>query len=225
MPTFQQVQRDADNRKLIRKIQKAVAFLGRADVELPESLYQGGSLIDLKAEGWLPVGIVTPDGYSFAREPESEDIDGLGYASPVRSDTTRVARSVTFTPLESGRKHMYELRYGTDLSGVTQDATTGEIVFDEPDLPVDAEYKLLVLGSDGPADENWVMGKGYFSAKVSGTAEEVWGREGAVSSQITLNIFSGEESGVPVRHFIGGTGAVKHKDVLGFDTDAGGAEG
>ena len=216
MPTISEQIAAADERGLVRKIQRAMAFIAPTTVELPESLYSTGSLVDLKTSGFLPVGLVSPDGYSFSREIEKEDIDALGYASPVRSDVTRVPRSVTFTALEKGRRHMLELTYGTDLSAVTQDATTGEIVFDEPDLPVNAEYRLIVVGEDGPASENWVMGKGFFRVKLSGTAEEVWGREGAVSQQFTLDVFSDDEAGVPVRHYIGGTGAVAHKDVLGF---------
>lgn len=219
MTTVRQMMQENDSRSLVRKIQKAVAFLGKSDVDMPESLYEADGLIDLKAAGWLPVGMVSPDGYTFGREPESEDISALGYASPVRSDTTVVARSVAFTPLEHGRKHMFELQYGTDLSGITMDPQTGEVVFDEPDLPVDAEYKLIVIGADGPADNHWVLGKGYFSVKLQTTAEQVWGSEGTASNQITLNVFSGEESGVPVRHFMGGTGAIKHQDVLGFDSE------
>lgn len=220
MPTISEQIAAADERGLVRKIQRAMAFIAPTTVELPESLYSTGSLVDLKTSGFLPVGLVSPDGYSFSREIEKEDIDALGYASPVRSDVTRVPRSVTFTALEKGRKHMLELTYGTDLSAVTQDATTGEIVFDEPDLPVNAEYRLIVVGEDGPAAENWVMGKGFFRVKLSGTAEEVWGREGAVSQQFTLDVFSDDEAGVPVRHYIGGTGAVAHKDVLGFTQSA-----
>ena len=216
MPTISEQIAAADERGLVRKIQRAMAFIAPTTVELPESLYSTGSLVDLKTSGFLPVGLVSPDGYSFSREIEKEDVDALGYASPVRSDVTRVPRSVTFTALEKGRKHMLELTYGTDLSAVTQDAATGEVVFDEPDLPVNAEYRLIVVGEDGPAAENWVMGKGFFRVKLSGTAEEVWGREGAVSQQFTLDVFSDDEAGVPVRHYIGGTGAVAHKDVLGF---------
>ena len=220
MPTISEQIADADERGLVRKIQRAMAFIAPTTVELPESLYATGSLVDLKTSGFLPVGLVSPDGYSFSREIEKEDIDALGYASPVRSDVTRVPRSVTFTALEKGRKHMLELTYGTDLSAVTQDAATGEVVFDEPDLPVNAEYRLIVVGEDGPASENWVMGKGFFRVKLSGTAEEVWGREGAVSQQFTLDVFSDDEAGVPVRHYIGGTGAVAHKDVMGFSAAA-----
>lgn len=216
MPTFDTLRMENDNRGLIRKVQKAIAVLAPKTVPLPESLYAGGSLIDLKVLGWLPVGIVSPDGYSFGREVESEDIDALGYASPVRSDTTKVPRSVSFTPLERGRRHMLELTYGTDLSAVTQDQSTGEVVFDEPDLPVDAEYRLLIIGSDGPASENWILGKGYGTVKLAGGGAETWGQEGAVSSEVMLKIFTDDAIGTPVRHYMGGTGALAYKDVLGF---------
>ncbi|MCU1566544.1 MAG: ArV2 [Pseudarthrobacter sp.] len=216
MPTFATQMAAADERALIRKIQRAIGFLAPTTVELPTTLYSAGSLIDLKTAGFLPVGMISPDGWSFGRDIEKEDVDALGYASPVRSDTTRVARSVSFTPLEKGRRHLLELQLGMDLSGVTQNPTTGEIVMDEPDLPVNGEYRLLVLGDDGPATENWILGKGFGSVKLASTAEEVWGREGTASSQITLDISTDDEIGTPVRHFIAGTGAVKYKDVLGF---------
>ena len=81
-------------------------------MDLPETLFTGpGQLVDLKAAGYLPLGIVTPDGYEFEREVETEDIDGLGYASPVRTDITRVPRSITTTLIETGRKHVNELIY------------------------------------------------------------------------------------------------------------------
>lgn len=220
MPSFQTIQQESDNRNLVRKIQRAIGFIAPLTVELPESITGEDSLpIDLKAAGFLPIGLVTPDGWSFGREVEAEDISALGYSSPVRSDTTTVARSVTVTPLESGKKHLLELKYGTDLSSVTQGAN-GEVVVDEPDLPIDAEYRLLVIGSDGPASENWIMGKGFGRVKLTGTGGETWGQEGAVSEEFTFNIFTDDEIGVPVRHYFGGTGAKAHKDVLGF-TQAG----
>ncbi|QAY16067.1 major tail protein [Arthrobacter phage Elesar] len=215
MPTFATIQADADERSLVRKVQKAVAFVAPMSVELPEALTGADSLpIDIKTAGFLPVGLVSPDGYNFGREVEKEDIDALGYASPIRSDVTRVPRSVSFTVLEKGRKHMLELIYGTSLTGVTQ-RLNGELIIDEPDLPVDAEWRLLVVGSDGPAANNWLLGRGYGAVKLSATGEEVWGREGAVSQQLTFDVFTDDEVGVPVRHYFGGTGA-KASTVLGF---------
>ena len=217
MTTFAELQNQSDQRKLVRKIQKAVALIAPRDVELPETLFTGpGQLVDLKAAGWLPLGIVTPDGYEFEREVETEDIDGLGYASPVRTDITRVPRSITTTLIETGRKHVNELIYGTDLSTVTQDPQTGEVVFDEPDMPANREYRLLLLGQDGPADEEWVLGKGYGTVSLTAGGGATWGQEGAVGSEVTLKVYSDDEIGTPVRHYLGGTGARKYKDVLGY---------
>lgn len=63
-------------------------------------------------------------------------------------------------------------------------------------------------------------GKGYGAVKLSGSGNETWGGEGAVSSEMTLDVFTDEEIGTPVRHYMGGTGALKHKDVLGFTAGA-----
>lgn len=217
MPTFDTIRQGADERALIRKIQKAVAFLAPATVALPVTLFgAGGTLIDLKALGWLPVGMVTPDGYEFGRDISKEDVTALGYASAVRSDITEVVRSVTMTPLETGRKHMQELTLGTDLTAVTQNVTTGEIVIDEPDLPAGQDYRLLIIGSDGPAADNWILGRGYGVVKLSSTDSQKWGTGDPVSQPLTFDVFSDTATGVPVKHYIGGTGAVKHKTVLGF---------
>ena len=221
MPTFATIQQDADDRNLIRKIQKAVAFIAPTSVDLPETLFAaGGDLVDLKTAGFLPIGMVTPDGYEFGRDINKEDVSALGYASSVRSDITEVARSVKMTALETGRRHMLELTYGTDLSAVTQDATTGEVVFNEPDLPVGQEYRLLIIGSDGPAADNWVMGRGYGSVKLSATDSQKWGTGDAVQQSFTFDVFTDSEIGTPVRHYLGGTGAVKAKAALGFTAGA-----
>jgi len=214
-PTFDTIRQGADNRKLVRKIQRAVGFIAPQSVDLPETLFATGSLIDLKTLGWIPLGLVTPDGYTFAGEREKEDIDALGYSSPIRSDVTRVPRTVSMTLLESGKKAVEELKRGVDLSTVTMSAE-GEVVFDEPDMPLDREYRLLILGADGPADEEWIMGKGYGAAKLASLGDETWGQEGAVQNEITLDIFTDSEIGAPVRHYMGGTGALAYRDVLGY---------
>jgi hypothetical protein len=216
MATFETIRQGADERALIRKIQKAVAFIAPVTVDLPETLYTTGSLTDLKAAGWLPIGMVTPDGYEFGRDVSKEDVTAFGYAGPVRSDVTEVARSISMTPLETGRRHMLELTYGTDLSTVTQAPTTGEIVIDEPDLPVDKEYRLLIIGSDGPAAENWIVGRGYGRVKLASTDSQTWGTSDAVSQSLTFDVFTDTEIGTPVRHYLGGTAAVTHAAVLGF---------
>lgn len=217
MPTFDTIRQDSDNRNLVRKIQKAVAFLAPTTVPLPTTLFGvGGTLLDLKTIGWLPIGMVTPDGYEFGRDINKEDVTALGYASPVRSDITEVARSVTLTAMETGRKHMMELTLGTDLTATTQTVANGEIVVDEPDLPVGKEYRLLIIGSDGPAANNWILGRGYGSVKLASTDSQKWGTGDAVQTPLTFDVFTDATIGVPVKHYIGGTGAVANKTAMGF---------
>lgn len=217
MPTFDTIRQDSDNRNLVRKIQKAIAFLAPMTVALPTTLFgAGGALIDLKTIGWLPVGLVTPDGYEFGRDVSKEDVTALGYASAVRSDVTEVARSVTMTALETGLKHMLELTLGTDLTATTQSLANGELVIDEPDLPVGKEYRLLVIGSDGPAANNWILGRGYGSVKLASTDSQKWGTGDPVQQALTFDVFTDSVVGVPVKHYIGGTGAVANKVAMGF---------
>lgn len=213
--TVPELQAEHDNRGLVRKVLRAVALLAPTSVDLPSSLTdEDGKLKELPT-GWLPVGIVTPDGYTFGTDIEKDEIDALGYASPVRTDIMSVVRSITFTPLEYGRRHMLELVYGQDLSEVAPTAG-GEITFDEVDLPISSEWRLLVVGDDGPAGDNWLLGRGYPRVKLAERGEEQWQKEGALTQEITLDVFNDDDEGTPVRHYIGGTGASKHADSLGF---------
>lgn len=216
MPTLAELQTEYDSRGLVRKIQRAVGLMAPLDVDLPEELTdENGLPVDLKAEGWLPIGIVTSDGYTFSSDIEKDDIDALGYSSFVRSDITRVARTISFTAMETGRKNLTELIYGVDNSGVEMNAN-GEIVWDEPDLPIGQEYRFIVVGSDGPADTNWIIGKGFPTVKLAEVGEEAWSSEGAVQREVTLDVFTDEEAGTPVRHYLGGTATEKYADVLGY---------
>ena len=216
MATVDEITTASHHRSQVRKIQRSYAFLLPSTAPLPDSLYTTGSLTDFNSTvGAISLGLVSPDGWTFSREMEVEDINALGYGSPVRSDVTVVPRSVTVTALESNRKEIQELKYGTVITE-TQDASTGEVVFDEPDLPNSKEYRLIVVGADGPADEQWIMGKGFPAVKLTGTGEEVWGQEGAVSQELTFSVFSDDATGTPVRHYLAGTGATKFKDVLGY---------
>lgn len=216
MTTVPELQAANDKPSLVRKIQRAVAFLAPRTVELPTALTDEttGELQELPT-GYLAVGIVTPDGYTFGHEINKEDVDALGYASPVRSDVTGVARTVAFTPLEGLRRNLLELKYGLDLSTVTPSAG-GEITFDEVDLPINSEWRLVIIGDDGPAANNWLLGRGYPRVKLSAIGEDTWSKEGAVSSQYTLDVFTDDDLGTPVRHYIAGTGAAASAADLGF---------
>lgn len=218
MPTFDELRTAADQRKLIRKVQKYVGFIAPKTVQLPETLFTApGTLVDLATDGWLPLGMCTPDGWSYTREMTKTPIPALGYATPPRSDVTELPRTVGATLLEKYRKHVQEMLYGTDLSSATQDQETGEVVFDEPDMPMLSEYRLLLIGTDGPTVENWVMGLGFHAVELATGGGETWGQEGAVSTEISFDVRTDDETGTPVRHYFGGTGALLYAEDLGYE--------
>lgn len=218
MSTIDELRVESDERRLVRKIQKAIGLVAPQSVELPESLLTtGASLVDLKTLGYLPIGMVTPDGWNFGREVETEDVEALGYASAVRTDVVKVERTVGVTTLETGRKHLQEILLGTELDGIKQDPTTGEIVIDEPDLPVNKDLRLLVVGTDGSGEDLWVLGKGFGAATLASTGEEVWGKEGALQRELSFKVAPDTETGSPTRHYMGGPGALKSKTALGYE--------
>ncbi|MFP3675118.1 hypothetical protein SB724_20090, partial [Bacillus sp. SIMBA_031] len=88
------------------------------------------------------------------------------------------------------------------------------------DLPVGKEYRFIVLGSDGPADNNWILGRGYGLVKIASTDSQKWGSADPISNSLTFDVFTDDEIGTPVRHYMGGTGALKHKTALGFTAGA-----
>lgn len=210
--TIGAIKQGADDASLVRKVLEAVMFIAPKSVSLPSSITTGGSTpaLDEVPSGFLPVGMVSPEGYSISREVESEGIEALGYASEVRLDTMSVERSISFTPLESFKRHMLELKYGMDLSAIDPDSETGEIVFDEPSLPFNDQWRVLLIGADGPADAQWIMGFGFPNAQFDSSAEEAWAREGAKADALTIKILDDTDEGTAVRHYIGGTG-VKSK--------------
>lgn len=214
--SFADMQKEADSRGLVRKIQRAVGCLAPLNVDLPEKITdENKQPIDLFTAGYIPLGIMTADGWTFGRDIEKDDIDALGYSSFVRTDITRVARTVSFTAMQTGLRILNELTLGQDLSSVTPDEND-EIVFDEVDLPIGQEYRLLVIGDDGPATANWVIAKGFPNVKLAEVGEETWGKEGVVQREVTLDIFADEDLGTPVRHYMGGTAVGQYLDVLGY---------
>jgi hypothetical protein len=217
MASISQQMRDNDNRNLVFKPVRSVGFIGTDETEVPDSLFEDGELKDFKAEGWLPVGLVTPDGFTFSREVEREALNAFGYTSPIMNPITAVPRTIAFTPYETVRKHLLEITLGADLGAATMDPQTGEVVIQEPEMPIDFEFPFLVLGEGGPADNNMIQGKGYYSVQLQTTAEEIWGSEGANAQQLTLDVFTGDESGVPVQHYFAGTALLANHEAAGFE--------
>ena len=212
--TIAALKKKHNRRGNVRKGLNAVAFLAPTTVDLPDALTDaGGQLKELPA-GWLPVGL------PFSADASVEEVEALGYVESVRTDLVKAPKTVKCSVLEPYRKHLQQLVYGVDLSQVKANKDTGEIVFDEAPLPLLEEFRLLAIMSDGPADDEWLVGRGFPRVKLGTIPEEAWKSSDPVQFDLELSVFSDEVLGTPCRHYLGGTGAIKHLDAIGFEKAA-----
>ena len=204
----------------VRKALNVLGFIAPMTAALPEAITEaGGALKELPAE-YMPLGVFTTDGGAITPEVSVEDVEALGYAEPVRSDLTKSAKTVKLTILEAFRKHNLELVHGIDLSQVKADKNTGEIVFDEPSLPILKEHRLLVVSADGPVDDEYLMAWGFPRVKLSSLPETALKATDAIQGALEFKVLSDEVLGTPCRHYLGGSGVLKHVDAMGFEKAA-----
>jgi len=217
--SFSDMKAAADNPSLVRKILEAVAFLGPEDAPDIDGLTDANGALQTLPPEYLPVGLVTPDGYTFGGDTNTEDVEALGYAAPVRSDITGQTRTVSYTALETLRRTNLELAWGMDLSAVTQ-GVNGEIVVDHPDRPQQRFYRLIVIGRDGSGTGEWFRGKFFPRCSITSFPEEVWSAADPTQAAITLSTYVDDTIGTGERDFIAGRGAKAASAALGF-TQAG----
>lgn len=218
MPTFAELKNTADSPSQVRKALEGVAFLAPMTADPITSLTGADGSIQALPSGYVPVGLVSKDGYSFGGSTDTAEVEALGYASPVREDITGRTREISFTAYEVFRRPLLELAYGIDLSAVEQSAT-GELTFDHPTLPEKREYRLIVIAKDGSGDREIYRAKHFPRVTITELPEEAWSSEDAMSFEVTLKALVDDELGTSERDFLAGPGAASDTE-LGFTKGA-----
>lgn len=206
MTTFSELKNAADTPSLVRKALEGVIFLRRKTPgeTIPAAILDAEKQpIDLKSEGYFPVGVMSTDGITWGREVEKSEVEGFGYGSPVRTDIIKAPKTVAFTALESDRRELAEILYGMDLSQITA-GTNGEIVFDEPSIPSSDEYEGVVLSRDGSTGTPYFRGAGLPRIKLANVDDEVWQAQDPRKYPFTFDVLTDDVLGTPMRHYIGG---------------------
>lgn len=203
--TFAEFKDLADTPSNVRKALQGVCFLAPLAAGLPLTLLDvDKKLIQLPVEdGWWPLGIVSKDGYELARDISKEEVEAFGYADNIREDIVKAVKSLKVTPLESDKRQQLELAYGLDLSAIAASATSGEIVFEEPDVPEAGDYRLLAIFMDGTITKPYYRGFAFGKAKLADIGSEKFNSSDPRSMEMTLDAGTGPE-GFSVRHYIGG---------------------
>ena len=209
-PTFATQKASFDDANNVRKALEGFLVLrkkaeGKA---IPDALSGAdGQPIDLKAEGFFPVGMVTTDGFTLNRGRETEGVEAFGYADEVRVDTTKAPKTISTVALEADKRELLEMVLGQDLSAVQADAN-GEVVFDEVSIPLDIEYDAVLLTRDVQKANgaDYFRGCGFPRLALTGDSEESLNASSARETPLEFRILTDNELGTPIRHYMFGEG-------------------
>ena len=215
MPTMQELKAANDNAGLIRKVQNIAIWLGPEDAPEVEKLVdETGQLVALP-EAYKPLGMITKDdGLTFSSKSDSEGVEAHGYMSEVREDQTSAERTFQVNALETKRLTLQEA-HGIDLSTVSLDAD-GNLVFDEPEMPIRQFGRMVAIGSDGAGHAEHFLGRWYPRVKVNSVDDIVWSMSNPLSYNLTYKAFPDTDLGISVRHLFAGAGFQAIAAAAGF---------
>ncbi len=218
MPSIEELKNTHNRASNVRKALHGLLFVAPANAEVPESLISGGDIT--LPEEYRSVGLVEKgDGFTIGREVDTEEVEALGYGTPVRIDVTSATQTIGVTALETNAVTR-ELVDGLDLS--TVQAANGEVSWEHPDIPPAIYYRVLVITADG-APGNWIYEAEVLPrARVTETGDVSKNSADASQYEITFTGLLDDDTGYARKSFMGGSGF--DAATAGFGTSGGDTE-
>lgn len=214
---FADIKQTADASSKARKALEGVAFLAPYTATVIDALTETTGEVKPVPAKYFPVGYVSTDGYTFGGDTDTEEVEALGYAAPVRTDITKTTREVSFTAYNVFHANLLSVAYGMDLSAA-QKAASGEVTFDRPALPQKIFYRLLVIAKDGSGEDEIYRAKFFPRVSITEIPEEAWSAADAMQFEFKFAAEVDPVLGTAEREFIAGPGAKTQE--LGFEPAA-----
>lgn len=212
--TWSAFQNAAENAKGVRKTLGAALFLAPEDAEIPTDLVDATGLkINALPEGYLAIGLLSPDGINHERETDTEGVEALGHLSVIREDITGDTRSISFTALETVKANVVALVEGVTLPEVS---AAGLVKYEVPDFPQMKFYRCVAITFDGSITEPWFESKFYPRVSVTSFPSEAWSKSDARSFEIGLRAYGDPELGYIKAEQKGGLGFKNNAAALGW---------
>ena len=201
--------------ELVRKILAGAALTAPTSASLPATLTTGATSALTETTGFKSLGRISDAGLSASADTESSGVPGWGALEDVRTDIIRRTSTFGFTCIET-RKEVLGLYYNQDLSGVTPDATTGEVSFTEATKPDTRYCRMVLLGVDGEGDNAIYIARFLPRATISEISEQTWSTADALAYQMTVTAKIDSTLGYAVKHLYGGPGWKALNAKMGF---------
>ncbi len=206
------------NSDLIRKTLDAVVFVAAMTVTPPTAITSGatGQLQTLptgyKDIGWMDAS----NAVNLATGVTASPVDSFGSLYPTRSDITKMNQTITITAQETKAVTM-GLYSQVDMTGVTADATSGEIVYSDPIRPSTIFYRLLIMWVDNSGTDSIYGAVSFPRVSVTGVADmKMTMGTDAMSRGLTFTSYPDATLGHARRNFLGGPGILARKTAMGF---------
>lgn len=192
--------------ELIRKALDAVVLIAPVATAAPDTIVDATGANLVVPASYDPLGWHSEDGLTFGREVENSDITSHGSVDPTRSDIRRITSTLAVTAQETNLQTI-AASLQIDLDAGARDATTGELIVDEPTRPKSKHYRLLSLAVDDADGGEIYIGRFFPRAKITETGEQTWSDgDEAMTRALTFQAYQDSVLGLSVRHYFGGPG-------------------
>ncbi len=157
-------------------------------------------------DDWDDLGWLTSDGAQFSRDVSSSEVTSWGSVTPTRTDVTADTSTLTVVAQET-KLLTIGLATGADLSAITPDTDSGEVVIHKPSRPKSRHYRVLSLAVDQGDGGEIYIARFLPRAKVSGYAEQSFGGgDDPVTWGVTLTGEEDSDLGYSESWHFGGAG-------------------
>jgi len=206
--------------ELIRKTLDGSVFIAPTSADPIDTLTDpSDKLLAMLPDGYEDLGLCTDDGAQFSRDVDTSDITSWGRVEPTRSDITADTTSLEIACQEL-KKATLGLHTGADLTNVTPDAESGEVVIDKPARPAARYYRILALGVDLTDDGELYAARFLPRAKVTDYSDFNMqsSDDEALTFGATLTSHFDSGIGCSERWLFGGPGWYALLSKMGFST-------
>lgn len=215
MPDWESLKSHQD--ALIRKALEGSVFIAPITAPTVSALTDvDGSLLALPA-GYVDGGHMTDDGAQFSSDVSTSDITSWGSVQPSRRDITSDVTTLQVSWQET-KKATIAAYTGVDMSTLTPDPTSGELIVDKPDRPADLKYRILTIGVDLTDAGDIYIARYFPRSSVTDKDDQNFqsSDDSALPWPVTLTAYKDDSLGTAERFFFGGPGWEALLAAMGF---------
>jgi hypothetical protein len=202
---------------LIRRAIDGSVFLAPSSSDPIATLTDTDKLLKALPAGYDDVGWIDDSGITMPRSVDTANVTSFGSVEPTRTDVTKDTKTIKFVAQET-KALTIGLYSGADMTGVTADATSGEVAIATPARPSLRYYRCLVLAVDLSDAGEIYQAKFYPRVCVTDYDDEKFQSSGddPIVRGVTLTAFVDATLGYSAKDLYGGQGWSALNSAMGF---------